>query len=138
MDGKPNRLAAEASRGHVGCINILMKNRKQKKKWVSEALIAAVKAKEIKSVEVFARLGADVNASHNRTIPVKEAVNHGYYKILQELVKAGADVNKAFAGGMSPLRAAVEKGYHGTVNVLLKSGADVNLHQGEHSIKNSC
>ena len=126
MRGKPNRLVEEATKGHDKCIEILMKRRKHDKKYLSKALMAAVRRREIKSVETLARLGADVNAPHDGATPMEEAVNEGYYNVCKELVKAGASVNQTFNSGETPLKRAVGKGYHRTVKVLLESGADVS------------
>lgn len=55
----------------------------------------------------------------------------GYYKVVQMLISAGADVN-ALSGGEydTTLQAACGRGYNPVVQMLIDAGADVNLHTG--------
>ena len=130
MEGKKNRLVAEASRGHDECIEILMKKKKPAERYLSRALMAAVRADEIKGVKALTKWKADVNASHgdvkHKTTPVIHAIEEGYHDVLKALLDAGADVNNALPNGMVALRKAVEKGCHESVKLILEYGADVN------------
>ena len=126
LAGKKDRLVAEASRGHDKCIEILMKKKKPAKKYLSRALMAAVRADEVKGVKALKKWNADVNAPLSGTTPVIHAVEEGFDEVLKALLDAGADVKKAAEYGMTPFRIAVEKGCHESVKLLLEKGANVN------------
>jgi hypothetical protein len=62
--------------------------------------------------------------------PLVTACRGGYSKVVEELVKAGADVNLHGTGlnAKTPLIAACEEGHVSVVKELVKAGADVNFH----------
>ena len=120
------RLVEEAREGHIKCIKTLMKKKKPAKRYLSRALLAAVRARKIEGVRALMS-EADVNLPYDGTIPVNDAIDGGNQEILKKLVvDAGADVNNAFPDGMTPLRKAVEKGCHESVKLILEYGADEN------------
>ncbi|XP_055998771.1 uncharacterized protein LOC125654883 isoform X2 [Ostrea edulis] len=60
--------------------------------------------------------------------PLINACAEGHASIVEELVKAGADVNLQRRGGCTPLIAASKRGHVSIVEELVKAGADINAH----------
>jgi ankyrin repeat protein len=46
--------------------------------------------------------------------------------VVQSLIEAGADINRAFDGGRTPLFIAAQKGHKVVVRVLIEAGASLN------------
>ena len=72
--------------------------------------------------------GANVHAkaadSLYRATPLYLAAQNGHKRVVEEMVKAGADVNcRLWKMAVTPLFAASERGHHGTVSELLRLGA---------------
>lgn len=67
--------------------------------------------------------GANVN--HSNT-PLTKAIEHGFEKIVLELVQHGANVNAQDFLGESSLSVAAYKGNEKIVSILLANGADIN------------
>ncbi len=59
-----------------------------------------------------------------------KAVTEGKTKVVQELIKAGANVNENDGYGYTPLRFAILNGKPEVAQVLIKAGADVNENVG--------
>ena len=63
----------------------------------------------------------------NGCTPLNTSAYHGHEGVTGQLLKAGADVDKATAyDGYTPLISASHQGHEGVVEQLLKAGADVN------------
>jgi hypothetical protein len=68
-----------------------------------------------------------VNGRRYPDTPLTAACKGGNVSVVEELVKAGADVNLQDDDGNTPLIAACEGGHVSVVTELVKAGADVNL-----------
>ena len=98
------------------------------------ALHAACHMKNIETVELLIRFGADVNIiSDNHITPLHVAVvpNFGSnydacHRISNLLIKAGADVNKADGTGWTPMHMAACRNNSDTIFLLANAGADIN------------
>jgi hypothetical protein len=73
-------------------------------------------------------LGADVNKAHKHdgSTPVMMAAEYDRLDVLEFLLKANADVNRADTEGFSPLFWAAKLGSLSVVRCLLKYGANIN------------
>ena len=95
------------------------------------ALVAAVRKKNISTIRLLIKHGANVNlplrGSFKRT-PLQAAAEVGSMEIVQLLLDHGADVNAAAAqrGGGTALQFAAAGGYAALVCRLLSHGAEVN------------
>lgn len=77
-------------------------------------------------VEALGDLGADANRlDSNDETPLQLAARYNNAQILENLIKAGADLDKS---GQDPLINAVKFGSADVAEVLLKAGADPNRH----------
>ena len=54
------------------------------------------------------------------------AAAEGHAEVVEELIKAGAEVRTTLASGFTPLLFAVREGHIGVVRTLVKAGVDVN------------
>ena len=63
------------------------------------------------------------NVVHNVT-PLYAAAQNGHTHIVMELIKAGADVNRACSVGFTPLYVAAQSGHDGIVALLIQAGAE--------------
>ena len=71
-------------------------------------------------------MGADVNEyPDTRETALIEAVKYGHYQCVDELLKAGASVNKASTEGIKPLNIASLRGFATCVKLLMQAGVDV-------------
>ena len=80
--------------------------------------------------EYLVKAGAPVNAlSRNelKAAPVQSAAAAGHWKIVEMLLKNGADPNTREQGGYTPLHAAAQNGDEATIRALLYGGADLLL-----------
>lgn len=92
-------------------------------------LMLAVRSDLLKTSKSLLRRGAEVN---DQDIFRKTALHHGCdnenenVELIQALLDAGADKNKADTLGATPLALACNKGHAGIVKLLLERGAAVN------------
>ena len=80
--------------------------------------------------EYLVKAGAPVNAlSRNelKAAPIQSAAAAGHWKIVEMLLKNGADPNPREQGGYTPLHAAAQNGDEATIRALLFGGADLLL-----------
>lgn len=61
------------------------------------------------------------------------AVTRGHVSVVQQLLKAGVNVNVRTSDGQTPLMMAAAKGYSDLAKVLLDGGADANIVDGKGS-----
>jgi len=82
-------------------------------------------------IRVLVKNGINVNGkSRDRETPLLQAVQVGDLAIVQELIKAGADVNMScslWGKTSTPLRAACIGGQYLVIKELLQAGANANL-----------
>ena len=77
-------------------------------------------------IDVLKKLNIEVDFSSF----LFEAVTEGKTKVVQELIKAGVNVNENDGYGYTPLRFAILNGKPEVAQVLIKAGADVNENNG--------
>src|SRR6185312_1564618 len=70
--------------------------------------------------------GADVNVHYAYT-PLRGAAGKGYSAIVDELIKAGADVNDVDELGLTALMSAADQGELEVVKQLIDAGANVSF-----------
>lgn len=75
--------------------------------------------------------------------PLHHAAGLGRYKIVEVLIKNGADINILGIMGLTPLHYAIINGKYKIVELLIKNNADVNISndEGETTLtiaKNRC
>jgi ankyrin repeat protein len=93
------------------------------------------KYKTVSSGEIVTLLvqnGADVDVANKYGFtPLHEAARSGDIKVVEVLIKAGANVNsKCVRRSFTPLHAAAYSGKSRAVEVLIKNGADINAKSG--------
>ncbi len=100
---------------------------------VEPALIRAVDAGHVACVELLIDFGADVNLgkySPGADLPERNALviasSQGDTKIVQVLIRAGANVNATGEDRTTALYAAARNGHVDSVRLLLEGGADVD------------
>lgn len=69
---------------------------------------------------------ADKNEKGNSINILQDAIKKGNPRIVEALIKHGADISKKSSGGNTPLITAIESGHIEVVKILIASGADVN------------
>ncbi len=82
------------------------------------------------SAEYLVRAGAPINSSSRNELkaaPIQSAVAAGHEKIVQMLLRLGADPNVREQGGYTPLHAAAQNGDVEMARTLLYGGADLTL-----------
>lgn len=99
--------------------------------WTEEggntALMFAARAGDLRSVQLLAAAGSEINASNAfGTTPLIMAVHGGNPAVLEMLLEAGADVN-GDSPGHTALHAAVLRGNLAAVEVLLANGAETEV-----------
>ena len=97
------------------------------------ALICAAIYGHDEVVEELVRYpGIDLNVlSDSEGTALMAACARGYYKIVQTLLRAGADLSKTRYDGVNALMWASEHGYSSIVQLLFEHGADVTLRNNE-------
>uniref|UniRef100_A0A2C9K5W1 Uncharacterized protein n=1 Tax=Biomphalaria glabrata TaxID=6526 RepID=A0A2C9K5W1_BIOGL len=124
-------LMLAAENGHRDTCQLLLKN----KALVNycgrngSALLCAVQAKQIKTVEILLKHHADVNQTTGRNdTALNIAITSGCHAIcLLLLSMPGIDINKANNSGTTPLMVAAMKGDETMLEKLLKLKADANI-----------
>ena len=82
------------------------------------------------TAEYLIKAGAPINSpSHNalKAAPIQSAVAAGHQKVVQMLLRLGADPNAREQGGYTPLHAATQNGDEDMIRILLYGGADLTL-----------
>jgi ankyrin repeat protein len=87
-------------------------------------LVMAIATQRADVVAAVLAAGANPNADLRGNTPLLLAVASGDSQILQELIKAGADVNAADTQGTTPLIEAVLTGQHDMFAPLMRAGAN--------------
>ncbi len=97
-------------------------------------LAIATKRRSRAVIDCLLRYGADINFSEKEslydTTPMMAACKDGNLLMVQELVKAGAEINHVGGNGKSPLQIAVENGHGEVVKVLVENGANLEIKSG--------
>ena len=82
------------------------------------------------TTEYLIKAGAPIN-SHSRNelraAPIQSAVAAGHERVVQMLLRLGADPNAREQGGYTPLHAATQNGNEDMIRILLYGGADLTL-----------
>ena len=73
----------------------------------------------------------DPDEPHHGKTQLFWASKHGHLKIIQLVIKFGADVNAQHVAGWRPLHIASSNGHLETLRFLIGSGADVNARDGD-------
>jgi len=71
--------------------------------------------------------GADVNIGHLSQMPLHLAVTKGTPKLVEELIKKGANINAQTEQGTTPLHIACKAKKYDLVKILFEKGADANI-----------
>jgi hypothetical protein len=79
------------------------------------------------SINTLAQISSTVTEPGISSLFLGDAAWYGHADVLNILLKAGADMNKAWSGYMGPLHAAIYKGDREIVEILINSGANVNM-----------
>jgi uncharacterized protein len=80
--------------------------------------------------EYLIKAGAPINSpSRNglKAAPIQSAVAAGHEKVVQMLLRLGADPNAREQDGYTPLHAATQNGHEDMIRILLYGGADLTL-----------
>ena len=80
--------------------------------------------------EYLVKAGAPINSTSRNALtaaPIQSAVAAGHEKIVELLLKQGADPNIREQGGYTPLHAAAQNGDAAIIRTLLYGGADLAL-----------
>jgi uncharacterized protein len=83
------------------------------------------------------KAGAPVNAPSRNELsaaPIQSAAAAGHVKIVDLLLKNGADPNIREAGGYTPLHAAAQNGDTGVIRTLLYGGADLDIKSNDGKV----
>lgn len=95
------------------------------------ALITAIEEGYLEIVEILISVGIDINQEQVlvQDNPLRQAAFFGHSKIVEILLKAGANVNLLPSNPKHPtaLILAAQEGYFDIVKTLVESGADVNI-----------
>ncbi len=92
-------------------------------------MILAIESKRSPEiVKALIKAGANLNARNRRQSPALSAAISNQFEIdvIDEFIKAGADVNKLGTDGTTPLFVALYVKAPETVKALIKGGAEVN------------
>ncbi len=84
---------------------------------------------EVALVDKLLNDGADIEArdGESRGTALIWAAFHGHREVVKLLIKRGADVNAASAGGLTPLLLACVQGHISAVKLLLEGGANLDV-----------
>ena len=82
------------------------------------------------TAEYLIKAGAPINSPLRnglKAAPIQSAVAAGHEKVVQMLLRLGADPNAREQGGYTPLHAAMQNGDDSMICILLYGGADLTL-----------
>lgn len=96
--------------------------RSDPKKWKSALLLSAIRDRQLASVELLVKIGADVD--YESALCVAACRKDPRY--VQCLLENGANPNITDGSGRTPLHEAVMNGFVETIGALLDGGADVD------------
>ncbi|OGI07307.1 MAG: hypothetical protein A2Y40_03310 [Candidatus Margulisbacteria bacterium GWF2_35_9] len=105
-----------------GSYDLMMSSAKGGNAWINSYLIE-------QGVTVNRKNEKDYNMT-----AIHYAAEYGHAKIIDQLCKAGADVNAKNDDYWTPLRMAVNKGYYEASKTLLENNADVNISDGSGTV----
>lgn len=91
------------------------------------ALGTAITGQSLENVQLLLQHGADVHGVSGKQIHLSAAACTGNMEILEALLVAGADPNRAGADGQTPLQSGIESGHPDVVHRLLEAGADPDV-----------
>lgn len=118
-------LATACRSGHVELVKILIESGSDVN--LDSCLCHACSTKILPIVEYLLKAGANTDLNEALVCACNGKHSEQQLRIVQKLVKAGADVNWEGEDYGSPLQKASKNGYLSIVKELLKSGANVNL-----------
>ncbi len=90
------------------------------------ALWLSIKEDESDVVEMLAKNKVDINSINSGMVPLIQAFSDGNIKIVETLIRLGADVNVQSSEGWTPLGWAALNGKPRLVELLLQHGADID------------
>ncbi|MGV7221479.1 MAG: ankyrin repeat domain-containing protein [Nitrospinales bacterium] len=93
----------------------------------SKRLTKAIKDQNLDRVNRLIRRGVDLKGTPGELPPLALAADLGHGKILDALIRAGADVNAIGPNGANALYKAVEKNRTFIVRKLIKAGSEINF-----------
>jgi hypothetical protein len=79
------------------------------------------------AINTLAQISSTVTEPGVGSLFLIDAVWDGHADVLNVLLKAGAEINKAWSNYWAPLHAAAQSGHRECVEILINSGADVNM-----------
>ncbi|KAM8831705.1 ankyrin repeat and SOCS box protein 2-like isoform 2-T4 [Spinachia spinachia] len=128
-------LLLAASRGHVSCVDFLLKNGADPNIFNKEGetpLFAACEQPSEDIVELLLRSGAHVNCcSLQGTSALHEACRHGRLKLCRLLLEAGGDLHIKNIYGIQSFFIAAQHGHADIIKLLAGEGADINEQAGD-------
>lgn len=120
-------LAIASNRGHEEIVKALLQtglNPNEPNNAFYAPLVAAIHGKQNHIVDVLLSAGALID----QTIALNEAARLGEVRIMQTLLRAGADVNNTNVYGEPPLYTACKNGHENVVQTLLQD-RNINVNQ---------
>ncbi|XP_063953548.1 ankyrin repeat and SOCS box protein 13-like isoform X1 [Lytechinus pictus] len=117
------------SRGYLYCAEMLVKHGADINACNIDGATALCEAcchGNIEIVKLLLSKGAIPNPTLARTSPLHEAAFRGHTKCVEELIKAGSNLEASDLHYGTPLHAACNMGQTGTIKVILKAGGNVN------------
>ena len=122
-------LTAVAAAENYPIFNLLMQAGASTAGLESIQLIQAASAGNVDRVQSL--LATNVNLDLDRGAAIGNAAAAGHTKIVELLIRAGANVNLRDKLGFTPIASAAYAGYSEIVNLLILAGADLQAPSGE-------
>ena len=94
-------------------------------KWNSSALDLAAVGKRYPVCQYFVQAGADCSNAPGDLLCL--ATDQGDLAMVQQIVTAGADINKTNRKGLTPVNVAAKQGHHHLCEYFMNLGADLNI-----------